>query len=531
MLPFLIRGGGGGDILPADEGAAAAAEESRKRRAEDADEFSRSLSGQGAAPKAAKKPRRLEYSTPHTTVPKGCPQAAGANVSGRYVVRKDALRTGELQRLRRELTLVPKDTGCSDEPPEPLVMIAESATHVAVPRVYGLRRWGLAPNVTVDGRTEGIPMEEGASETPIRLCDTQPPQTRAVDAVMSQLRGPLGSALLCVPCGSGKTVMGIYVAAALGRKTMVVVTDRGLLQQWEERIATFLPRARVGRIQGPKCEWEESDVCVAMLHSICGSRQYPKDMYAAFGLIIVDEAHHIAARTFSRAVPRFTARHVLGLSATPDRSDGLDKALEWIVGPTAFRCVRPWTDVGVKRIVYHGGKQHEIRYKNGKLGSAKMITGLTKDKRRNEILLEETLAACREGRRSIILTERRDHIDFFVWELGKHACVESVVAYTGDMKEAERKAFMSTPYRVVVSILKMGKEALDKPELDTLVVASPIKAKYEQAVGRILRAHPDKKRPKVIDLVDPWSLFHGMARARSTLYRREKYDVETVHAD
>ena len=74
--------------------------------------------------------------------------------------------------------------------------------------------------------------------------------------------------------------------------------------------------------------------------------------------------------------------------------------------------------------------------------------------------------------------------------------------------------------------MRMGKQGLDKPELDLLILATPIMRKYEQAVGRVLRPYPGKPTPTVVDIVDPYSYFMGMARSRANYYRSEEFDVK-----
>ena len=156
-----------------------------------------------------------------------------------------------------------------------------------------------------------------------------------------------------------------------------------------------------------------------------------------------------------------------------------------------------------------------------------MMTMLTTDDTRNGIILRETVAAVQQGRRVLLLTDRTNHIRFLSESLAVRG-ITSVGAYHGEMTLAERETFMVTKYDVCIGIMSMAKEAMDLPWLDTLVVAYPVKSKYEQALGRILRTYPNKKTPLVIDIVDTFSFFLGMARHRASVYRAEGYSVTTV---
>ena len=127
--------------------------------------------------------------------------------------------------------------------------------------------------------------------------------------------------MLAVPCGGGKTVMALHIAAALGVRTVVCVHKEFLATQWLQRIAQFLPGARAAELRGAKLD--EADVHVAMLQTLGGERG--AGIAAALrgtGLLIVDEAHHVSAETFARALHRVPARYTLGLSATPRRATG-----------------------------------------------------------------------------------------------------------------------------------------------------------------------------------------------------------------
>jgi superfamily II DNA or RNA helicase len=196
------------------------------------------------------------------------------------------------------------------------------------------------------------------------------PQQQAHDKCVVQLCDT-GGALLVLPCGFGKTVVSLAIASSLKRKTLIIVTSVELAHQWTERIQQFVGCA-VGWIQGDTCDTEKPMV-IAMLQTLL--RRQPD--LTMFGTCLVDEAHHVAARSFSQVMPLVPCRYILGLSATPKRKDGLKKVLHWCLGTTAFEAQRdhdPDSVPNVMRCKVTEGKQRVITYKNGEVGRSKMIT-------------------------------------------------------------------------------------------------------------------------------------------------------------
>lgn len=167
----------------------------------------------------------------------------------------------------------------------------------------------------------------------------RPAQVAVVEAGLAQCRD-LGGGLLVLPTGFGKTVCALYLACALGVRTLVLAHKGFLLDQWAERIQQYAPGARVGRIQQDKVDVKDKDIVLGMLQSI-SKRDYPEATFDGFGLTIVDEVshlawlllavtsaadqpaccspqcHHISAPVFSRAMFKCTSKYMLGLSATP----------------------------------------------------------------------------------------------------------------------------------------------------------------------------------------------------------------------
>ena len=138
--------------------------------------------------------------------------------------------------------------------------------------------------------------------------------------------------------GLGKTVCALALAARFKRRTLIVVHKGFLADQWVERIGQFCPGSTIGRIQQDDFQIE-NDFVVAMIQTLC-VRPWAPGTFDSFGTLIVDEAHHIAAQAFSQSMFLMRPKFTIGLTATPERKDGLTRLLYWFMGPEFYRLQR-----------------------------------------------------------------------------------------------------------------------------------------------------------------------------------------------
>lgn len=433
-----------------------------------------------------------------------------------YVLDKADLPKSTLQRIRRDLTVTPQREGDTFRAPS-FRVFRESPTSLLLPRHYAATAFGDA-HEWKGGDVERRTFEFIGS---LKEATRQP---EAVEACMRALES-MGGGILSLPTGYGKTTVALHLASRLGLKTLVVTHKEFLMEQWIERIAQFLPGARVGKIQQNVCETHDRDIVVAMIHSVC-LKDYGPRAFDGFGFLILDEVHHVSAPMFSSSMFRVGCPYVLGLSATPHRKDGLTKVIEWFVGPIFFRIVRQeQRHVRVRMVSFscpQYGHPPPVRARTGTLDMAALINSVCENRDRNDVIARRVRSLVEEGRRVMVLSDRRNHC--------KQLCLAladvGAALYLGGMgQEALRAAVAS---RVIVATYSQANEGLDIPTLDTLVLATP-KPDVVQAVGRILReasgvssGHP----PLVVDILDQYAVFFAQFSKRKAFYSASGFDIE-----
>lgn len=323
-----------------------------------------------------------------------------------------------------------------------------------------------------------------------------------------------GGGVLSLDVGMGKTVCALALAARFKRRTMIIVHKGFLADQWIERIGQFCPGATIGRIQQDTFEVEGKDFVIAMIQTLC-VRPWPAGAFSSVGTVIVDEAHHIAAQAFSQTMFLFRPKYTLGLTATPERKDGLTRLLYWFMGPEFFRLQRrDQENVTVHRVPFTCEAFLEAPPVTnfGKLNFAEVINVLTRIPERNALIKD--LIQKSPGRHILVLTDRREHATWLRDNIPQSSL------YIGGMKQDALEA--ASKARVVVGTFSLAQEGLDIPTLDTVFLVTP-HSDVKQAIGRILRG---ASRPVIWDVVDSWSVLYSMWRKRLGTYRELGIVVE-----
>ena len=461
----------------------------------------------------------------------------GYNVALKYLTKK------QIKKLENDLTVAPiirKATPAEIRAAEfPLYNYSEEGDAIIIPRYFGVTRFGKPEHVEFE-EAEEIDMEFTKS--------LRPKQQKVVDLCIKYMMKN-GGGLLSVPCGFGKTVCALYIAATLGLKTLVVVHKSFLLNQWIERAVEFLNirREDIGVIRQSKCDIVGKNIVIGVIHTM--SKRPYNEMYRQFGLVIYDEAHHVGARYFSRTLMKTSCNYTLALTATPYRNDGLIKVMYWFTGGTIYRESKKMNcNVIVKSITHHSSDEDLFRnrtkwFKGDFVANSQIMTyNLMEIESRNRTIVKmiNYIRRTYPERKLLILSEKLDHLEYLKTETDKEiqADIDAGLIeeddvfscyYIGESKAHERQDAEERG-DIIFATYQMASEGLDIKQLNTLICASP-KKDVVQAVGRIMRKilQVGDVRPVIIDFHDDLDIFTRWTEIRKDYYRKCKYQIEDYY--
>jgi superfamily II DNA or RNA helicase len=382
----------------------------------------------------------------------------------------------------------------------------EFAQHVALPRGCLVEAMALLAEHKIkvdlrDERCEGTPIEANFEG------QLRPYQEDAVASIAAHDDG-----LLCAPTAFGKTAVAAWLIGKRKMSTLVLVHRQQLLDQWQERLAMFLgaPLNSIGQIGGGKSERTRS-IDVAVIQSLYRKNEV-KDFVAEYGQVIVDECHHISAFTFEQVMKQVKARFVVGLTATPTRKDGHHPIIYMQCGPIRFsmsaRTMTESTPFEHQVIPRHTDFRMPAEMTD--LAIQDVYAALINDSARNAMIAADLRQALTGGRSPLLLTGRKEHLQFFATEVEGFA--KHIFVLKGGMGKKQRRttaeALASVPEndsRVIIATGSYIGEGFDDARLDTLFLAMPIswKGTLQQYVGRLHRLHDGKRVVRVYDYVDP----------------------------
>ena len=445
------------------------------------------------------------------TVTEPVPTRVEATLAQRLFISKDGLPSSLINALRRLAAFQNPDFYqkqrlrlSTARIPRIICRAEDLPRHLALPRGCVDDATALLQSLgatldTDDQREDGNTIDHRFHGTSTEL------QEHAVRALR-----PHDIGVLVAPPGVGKTVAGIRMIAERGRNTLVLVHLRPLLEQWVAQLAMFLdvdPRT-IGRIGAGKRR-ATGVIDVATFQSLVREGTVA-DLVAGYGHVVVDECHHAAASSFEQVLSEVRARYVTGLTATPKRRDGQHPIFEMQLGPARYAvdwrsslAASPFT----RRLVVRE-TEFELADETD-LPIQRIYRSLAGDARRNDLILNDVIGSLDAGRSPLVLTERKDHLEFLAGRL--RAFTRHLVVLQGGVGAKKRREALADlgaiPEGEELLVLATGRyigEGFDDARLDTLFLTMPVswRGTIVQYTGRLHRLHPGKTEVWIYDYVD-----------------------------
>lgn len=360
-------------------------------------------------------------------------------------------------------------------------------------------------------RVEPVVRDERGAGSPLDVAfrgKLRPEQQEAADALFAHDTG-----VLSATTAFGKTVVAAWLIARRGVSTLILVHRRQLLEQWVERLSTFLSlnKKAIGRIGGGRKK-PTGVLDVALIQSLV-RKGVVDDQVGAYGQLVVDECHHLPAFSFEQVARRAKAKFVIGLSATVIRKDGHHPIVFMQCGPVRYRvdakeqaAARPFEHTVVVRPTEFRPAAADA---DARRQFHDLYDQLQGDEARNRLICEDIVQAVTDGRSPIVLTERNRHVDVLAGMLSPQ--VRHLIVLRGGMRRKEADAvaaqLASVPEEEERVLLATGRyigEGFDDARLDTLFLMLPVswRGTIAQYVGRLHRLHDRKREVRVYDYAD-----------------------------
>ena len=372
-------------------------------------------------------------------------------------------------------------------------------------------------------------------------------QVTAVEALVENETGILNAAT-----AFGKTVVCCDVIAKKRVNTLILLQSSALLEQWESELEKFLiideeppeyetatgrkkrRKSVIGKLQGAH-DSTTGIIDIAMVGSVCKKGEFHKRV-KDYGLVIVDECHHAASDTIVEVLQEINAKYVYGVTATPFRSDGLEKINYMLLGAIRYKYTSKdrAKEQGIEHLVYPRFTRAVVpRFQQDKMHPNEAYAIVRKNEDRDNIIVNDVIKCVKEGRTPVILSKYVDHSRKLYERLLGHA--DKVFLLSGENSKKEHKMILRQMNQVkahesmiLVATGKLIGEGFDYPRLDTLIMAMPVswKSVVEQYAGRLNRDYEGKESVIIYDYVDSHiSMFEKMYYKRLKAYKQIGYDV------
>ncbi|MGL4522913.1 MAG: TOTE conflict system archaeo-eukaryotic primase domain-containing protein [Bacilli bacterium] len=325
-------------------------------------------------------------------------------------------------------------------------------------------------------------------------------QQEAVNEILLHTDG-----VLVAPTGFGKTVCAAAIIAELKKSTLIIVPNTALLEQWSEKLKAFLGNATIGVYSGIK-KAQSKCIDIATIQTLVRMPNI-ESFLAQYGTILIDECHHMAARSFEKVLVACPSKRVYGMTASPTRKDGLHKLGFLYCGPIRHT-VKQKEHQHITGIITELIEK-KTAFKSTETQLPSIYAHLSRDETRNTQIFNDVLNALDHKRYPLLLTQRTEHIDL-LHQLFR-GFVKNIIVLSGALSKKERTGQLEklhllqpTDERIVIATGQYLGEGFDYDYFDTLFLVMPIswKGTLQQYVGRLQRGHADKQLVQVYDYHD-----------------------------
>lgn len=335
-------------------------------------------------------------------------------------------------------------------------------------------------------------------------------QQEAVKNTLSEYNG-----ILVAPPGAGKTVMGIDIIAKLKQPTLILVHKKQIYNQWLQKIEDFtnIPKKEIGQICSSK-KTVGKKITIAMLQTLSNVDNFAKDLKLNnIGLVLVDECHHIPAKTFRKVITKLNPYYLYGLTATPKRKNNDEKLIYIFLGKILHTVNNNFNDqIKNKKIEPKNNKKIKLIIKNTeidvpfkvKINNFQILSKIiTFDSNRNQLIINDIIKEADNGNKCLVLTERKEHVEVLSYYLkGRY----EIITLTGDLTEKQKrekiKQIESGDFQILIATGQLIGEGTDFPNLNCLFLVYPFsfEGKLIQYIGRI--KHGQKSNSAIYDYRD-----------------------------
>jgi superfamily II DNA or RNA helicase len=347
------------------------------------------------------------------------------------------------------------------------------------------------------------------------------------------INNDIRSSIIQMEPGYGKTYLAMGLINTIKKKTIIVVPTLYLLKQWIAVINTCFPALTVGEFHGKVKT--EGDIVITTIHS---SVKYPH--YDSVGFIIYDEIHMYCTKKMYVIFRNANLNRILGLTATPIRSDNFDKLATWYCGDVIYsKDLEGWEESDVKflskiiKVEYHGGYEHtQIRLSEAGIVSVPlMVNQLIEDDKRNEVIVEQAINLYNKGLCTFIFSDRRSHLEILASRLEEaKVCFEApelniLMGGTSDeiIEEAKVKG------KIILTTYAYSSTGVSIDKMDGLILSTPRRSNMKQILGRIFRLKGNRQSKRIIvDIVDMRTPLKAQFYERSKMYTQLTEDIEIL---